>query len=103
LKRQHALPDESWRHPAADEPSPSQAARTAERDEQVRRALEVLSLEDQDVIRLRLFEGLTNREAAARLNVSDAAAAKRMARAMQRLRDALAQLEKEVENGNGLT
>src|SRR5262245_61598093 len=39
LKRQTPLPDESWRHPAADKGSPSEDARAAERDEQVRRAL----------------------------------------------------------------
>ncbi|HKA07658.1 MAG TPA: sigma-70 family RNA polymerase sigma factor, partial [Gemmataceae bacterium] len=99
LKRQHSLPDESWRHPAADQPSPSQAARTAERDEQVRRALAFLSSEDQEVIRMRLFEGLTNPEAAGRLNLTDAAAAKRLARAMQRLRDALIRLRNESRAG----
>src|SRR5262245_50498396 len=46
LQRQHPLPDESWRHPAADQSSPSQAARIAERDEQLQKALGLLSTDD---------------------------------------------------------
>src|SRR5262245_44546964 len=38
LKRQTPLPEESWRHPAAEQESPSEDVRAAERDDQVRRA-----------------------------------------------------------------
>src|SRR5205807_10573253 len=54
MKRQQPLPEESSRHPAAVDPSPSDAARQTERDDQVRQALSLLKREDQEVIRLRL-------------------------------------------------
>lgn len=91
MKRQQPLPEDSWRHPAADGQSPSETARATERDEHVRRVLLLLKAEDQEVIRLRVFEGLTNPEAAKRLGVTAAASAKRLERAMARLREILAQ------------
>jgi len=99
MRRQQPLPEESWRHPPTDDLSPSDAARTDERDDRVRQALLLLKPEDQEVIRLRLFEGLTNPEAASRLGLSVAAATKRMARAMRRLREVLA---RRAETGGDL-
>jgi len=92
-KRQHALPDESWRHPASREASPSSAARGAEQTERVRRALQQLRPEDQEIIRLRVTEGRANPEAAALLSVTTAAAAKRLERALDRLREAVEAVE----------
>jgi RNA polymerase sigma-70 factor (ECF subfamily) len=92
LKRQEALPEESWRHPPSDQDTPSQAARTAERDERLRQALARLKPEDQEVIRLRLFDGMTNPGAAEHLGLTAEAAAKRLQRAMHRLREELGQV-----------
>jgi RNA polymerase sigma-70 factor (ECF subfamily) len=86
-KRQQPLPDESWRHPPAPAQSPSAAARVAEQAEGVLRALRRLRPEDQEVIRLRVTEGRTNPEVAALLGVTPAAVAKRLERALRRLRE----------------
>ncbi len=87
-KRQQLLPDESWQHPAAPEHSPSGAAVAAEQAERVWQALQELRPEDQEVIRLRITEGRTNPEVAGLLGLTPAAVAKRLERALQRLREA---------------
>jgi len=87
-KRQQALPDESWQHPAAPDDSPSAAARAAEEAEGLRRALRRLRPEDQEVIRLRVTEGRTNPEVAEILRLTPAAVAKRLERALRRLKEA---------------
>jgi RNA polymerase sigma-70 factor (ECF subfamily) len=89
VKRQQALPDESWRHPAAAQDSPSGVAGTAEQAERLRRALRRLRPEDQEVIRLRVTDGRTNAEVAAALGLTPAAVAKRLERALRRLREAV--------------
>jgi RNA polymerase sigma-70 factor, ECF subfamily len=89
-KRQRALPDESWQHPAAQEDSPSGAIQTAEQSECIRRALQRLRPEDQDVIRLRITDGRSNPEVAGLLGATPAAVAKRLERALHRLREAVA-------------
>lgn len=89
-KRQQALPDESWRHPPAPGNSPSAAARADEQADRLRRTLGRLPSEDQDVIRLRVIDGRTNPEVAVLLGVSPAAVAKRLERALRRLREAAA-------------
>jgi RNA polymerase sigma-70 factor (ECF subfamily) len=91
-KRQQALPDESWRHPPSPGDSPSGAARAAEQAESLRRALRRLRPEDQEIIRLRVTEGRTNPEVAALLSSTPAAVAKRLERALRRLREAVTEV-----------
>ncbi len=75
----------------AREPSPSQALTAAELAEQLRQALEQLDDDDRDLILWRHFEQLSNRDIAGLLQISEAAAAKRYLRALERLRDLLHQ------------
>jgi RNA polymerase sigma-70 factor (ECF subfamily) len=81
----------------ARQSSPSDAAGRAEQCDQVRRALEGLDDRDREIITLRHFELLNHRETAAVLGISEAAAAKRYVRAVDRLRGALAALPGGVE------
>ena len=74
------------------EPSPSQAAAAAEVAEKLRMALSELDEDERDLILWRHFEYLSNREIAQILAVSEAAAAKRYVRALERLRGLLARL-----------
>jgi RNA polymerase sigma-70 factor (ECF subfamily) len=69
--------------------SPSQAAQRGEVIAQVRAALDLLDPIDREVLALRHFEELSNREVAALLGIQAAAASKRYIRAIGRLRDAL--------------
>jgi RNA polymerase sigma-70 factor (ECF subfamily) len=73
--------------------SPTQAAQRSELREFVRAALEQLEELDREVLTLRLFEQLSNEDAAAELGVAPAAASMRFARALQRIRPALAALD----------
>jgi RNA polymerase sigma-70 factor (ECF subfamily) len=74
------------------EPTPSQAAAAAEAAEKLRAALGGLDDEERDLILWRHFEHLSNREIAQILGVTEAAAAKRYVRALERLRGLLAGL-----------
>jgi RNA polymerase sigma-70 factor (ECF subfamily) len=69
--------------------SPSQAAQRDETVAHVRQALERLGALDREVLALRHFEELSNREAAAVLGIQSAAATKRYVRALERLKKAL--------------
>jgi RNA polymerase sigma-70 factor (ECF subfamily) len=69
--------------------SPSHAAQRGEVIGQVRAALDRLDPIDREVLALRHFEELSNREVAALLGIQAAAASKRYVRALERLRDAL--------------
>jgi RNA polymerase sigma-70 factor (ECF subfamily) len=69
--------------------APSQAAQRAERQRQVQMALEQLDPADREVLALRHFEELSRSETAQVLGISEAAAAKRYLRALQRLRKVL--------------
>jgi RNA polymerase sigma factor (sigma-70 family) len=88
-KRQQSLPDESWRHPASPVASPSSAAHAAEQTACLRGALLRLRPEDREIIRLRVTEGRTNPEVAALLSATPAAVAKRLERALGRLKEAV--------------
>jgi RNA polymerase sigma-70 factor (ECF subfamily) len=68
---------------------PSEAARRAEQREQVRSALLRLPGPDREALTLRYLEELPAAEVAAVLGVSEAAAKKRVLRALERLRAAL--------------
>lgn len=69
--------------------TPSQFVSQEERCERVRRAVESLPESDRDIIVLRYFEFLTNREAAEVLGIAETAASMRHGRALLRLRRAL--------------
>jgi RNA polymerase sigma-70 factor, ECF subfamily len=82
---------------AASQTSPSQAAGRAEVRALVLGALEQLDELDREILALRHFEQLSNEEAAAELGIEPAAASKRFARALQRMRPALKALQGDVE------
>jgi RNA polymerase sigma-70 factor, ECF subfamily len=88
VKRQRALPDESWQHPPQPAAGPGEAAAAGEATEHLRRALDRLPPDDREVIRLRVLEGRKTSEAAALLGTTPAAVAKRLERALRRLREA---------------
>ena len=69
--------------------SPSEAAVRAERASQVPNALEALRDIDREVVALRHFEQLTNRETAQVLGISEQAASDRYIRVLGRLRSSL--------------
>jgi RNA polymerase sigma-70 factor, ECF subfamily len=70
----------------AREHGPSEAARMAEQREQVRTALKRLATPDQEALTLRYLEELSASEVGAVLGVTEAAAKKRVLRALERLR-----------------
>jgi RNA polymerase sigma-70 factor, ECF subfamily len=70
-------------------PTPSERLGRSETARRVRRALADLPEADREVLLLRNFEGLTNQEAACVLGLDPAAASKRHARALLRLREVL--------------
>jgi RNA polymerase sigma-70 factor, ECF subfamily len=72
--------------------SPSRAAHRGESITQVREALDRLEPTDREVLALRHFEELSNREVAAILGIQTAAASKRYIRAIERLKHSLEQL-----------
>jgi len=74
---------------AASVTSPSNAAQREELRGRVLAALEGLEELDREILALRHFEGLSNEEAAAELQITPAAASKRFLRALTRLRPAL--------------
>jgi RNA polymerase sigma-70 factor (ECF subfamily) len=73
-------------------PSPSQVIGAVEVAEQLRRALEQLDDDEREVILMRHFEHLANRDIAWLLGLSESAAHKRYARALLRLRGILQNL-----------
>jgi RNA polymerase sigma-70 factor (ECF subfamily) len=77
----------------ASQTSPSQAATREESRSILLRAMEELDPMDREILVLRNFEELSNEEAAHELGIEPAAASKRFARALQRLRPALKSLE----------
>ena len=69
---------------------PSEAAIRAERRIRIQTALNAMDLLDREILALRLFEQLSNGEAAQALGLSKATASKRYVRALQRLKEILA-------------
>jgi RNA polymerase sigma factor (sigma-70 family) len=88
--RQRTLLDASWQHPPSPGDSPSGGAQVAEEAERLRRALQQLRPEDQEIIRLRVTEGRTYPEVAALLCATPAAVAKRLEPALDRLPEVVA-------------
>jgi RNA polymerase sigma-70 factor (ECF subfamily) len=70
--------------------SPSQAASRAELRQRVQDALETMAPLDREVLTLRHFEQLSNKEAALVLELEPAAASKRYLRALVRMKEILA-------------
>lgn len=68
--------------------SPSEAIARAELRAGVRRAMDSLRSGDREILWMRHFDGLSSRDAAAVLEISEDAAAQRYARALKRLKDA---------------
>jgi len=71
---------------AADQHSPSEAVVREELADQIRAALDQMEPIDREVLALRHFEGLSNAETAAVLDLTISAASKRYIRAAERLR-----------------
>jgi RNA polymerase sigma-70 factor, ECF subfamily len=71
---------------------PSEAAMRAEAKVRVQEALNAMDPMDREVLALRHFEQLTNAEAASVLQIKEAAAGKRYLRAVERLREIMADL-----------
>ena len=69
--------------------SPSVAAAQRETECWLQDAVDHLDAADREILSLRHFEQLGNREAAAKLGITTAAASKRYVRALQRLREAV--------------
>jgi RNA polymerase sigma-70 factor (ECF subfamily) len=74
--------------------SPSQAAIRVEMKARLQEALDAMDPDDREVLALRQFEGLTNRQAAAVLGLGEAAASQRYVRSLQRLKRAFEALER---------
>jgi RNA polymerase sigma-70 factor (ECF subfamily) len=79
-------------HLAASMTSPSASVARSEVHERLRQALETLEPSDRDVLWLRHFEALDNREVADVLGIETAAASKRYVRALARLKERLGPL-----------
>jgi len=89
VRKQQALPDDSGNQPEDSGSSPSNVAARAEECQRVRIALDQLKSDERDVIRLRIHEAKTNREVAELLGLTPEAVAKRLERAMQRLKEVM--------------
>ena len=74
--------------PADDAPSPQDDAEHAARRADVRAALDTLDAREREVIALKFHAGLSHRELAAVLGVSESNAGTQLHRAMKRLREA---------------
>jgi RNA polymerase sigma-70 factor (ECF subfamily) len=72
--------------------SPSQAAAREELRQRVRAAIEKLEEIDREIVAMRHFEGLTNEETAAELEIEPSAASMRFMRALMHLRPELKSL-----------
>jgi RNA polymerase sigma-70 factor (ECF subfamily) len=71
---------------------PATAARRAELHARLNEALNQINATDREVLALRHYEQLTSAEAAQVLGIHERAAAKRYARALERLRELLAEM-----------
>ena len=73
--------------------SPSHAALRAELSEQLETALSAMSDVDREVLALRHFEELTNRETAQVLDITEQAASVRYVRALARLKNVMTAID----------
>lgn len=84
--------------PRYPEPSPELQLVRSEEDAELRRGLETLKPDDQEVLRLRAFEGLSMKQISVAIGCSEEAAKKRVSRALNRLRKAAA-IDKPIPFG----
>lgn len=95
VSRELQLPPESSIHLArqllATGPSPSQGLMQEELRQRVQSALAQLAVDDREVILMRHFEEMSNREVAQALGLTDSAATMRHGRALFRLKEILLQ------------
>lgn len=84
--------------PHYDEPSPEIQVVRNEQDDELVAALKTLKPGDQEVLRLRAYEGLSIRQISIALGCSEEAAKKRVSRALGRLRKAAA-IDEPVPSG----
>lgn len=84
--------------PHYPEPSPEIQIVRNEQDTELVAALETLKPDDQEVLRLRAYEGLSMKQVSIALGCSEEAAKKRVSRALARLRKAAA-INKPVPSG----
>lgn len=84
--------------PNYPEPSPEVQLVRNEKDEALVAALQTLNPPDQEVLRLRAYEGLSMKQIAVAVGCSEEAAKKRVSRALGRLRKAAA-IDKPVPSG----
>jgi RNA polymerase sigma-70 factor (ECF subfamily) len=80
-------------------PSPSHAAQKAELTARLEEALNCLEPIDREVLALRHFEELSNRDTAAMLGIDPSAASKRYLRALERLKSILQSVPGLLEGG----
>jgi RNA polymerase sigma-70 factor (ECF subfamily) len=80
--------------------SPSQVVAREEVRARVRAAIEDLEEIDREIVAMRHFEGLTNEETAAELDIETSAASMRFLRALVRLRPALKGLDAGATGGS---
>lgn len=85
--------------PSYPEPSPEVQLVRNEKDEALVAALERLKPSDQEVLRLRAYEGLSMKQISVAVGCSEEAAKKRVSRALSRLRKAAA-IDKPVPSGS---
>jgi RNA polymerase sigma-70 factor (ECF subfamily) len=84
--------------PRYAEPSPEMQIVRLEQDTELLAALDKLSPADQEVLRLRAYEGLSMKQISIAVACSEEAAKKRVSRALERLRKAAA-VDKPVPSG----
>jgi len=79
--------------------TPSQACQRAELQLRVQQALDEMAHLDREILALRHYEQLSNKEAAAVLGVSEAAASIRFIRALRRLKELLGRVPGLLDGG----
>lgn len=97
-RRSLRLSAKSKAQPHYPEPSPELQIVRNEQDAEIVAALESLKPDDQEVLRLRAYEGLSVKQISVALGCSEEAAKKRVSRALNRLRKAAA-IDRPVPSG----
>ncbi len=97
-RRSLRLVAKSKAQPHYPEPSPELQIVRNEQDAELVTALESLKSDDQEVLRLRAYEGLSVKQISLALGCSEEAAKKRVSRALNRLRKAAA-IERPIPSG----
>jgi RNA polymerase sigma-70 factor (ECF subfamily) len=85
----------------SDEPGPERHASAGAEVELLRKVLESLPPQARRAFELRKLEGLTGRQVAERMGVSESAVEKLLARALARVLDAMSETDQPAEEGQG--